>query len=385
MSFEFEFVVVGAGMMGSAAARHLALMGKNVALIGPEEPAHKASHTGVFASHYDQARITRALDADADWSRFAMQSIARYDEIERASGHRFFHEVGSLMAGPEAGPHKGLVQDCTRVGLAHAIEFQSYQGAELAAKFPYFRFPTDIVGLFEAKGAGYVNPRDHVHAQIMAATRSGATVIRSEVTGLEETGDGVRVSCSDGQTYGARKVIVACGPFSKAKKLLPTPIELTTFARTITFFEIDQHEAARLRHMPSLIYVSPDGATDIYVLPPVMYSDGKCWLKLGGGPVDVVLESVADMKNWFRSGGSIAERDALAGMLLEVMPDLTFQSITSGSCVTSYTPTGKPLIGPQSERIIALTGGNGAGAKSSDELGRLGAMAAVGELAAETL
>ena len=34
-------------------------------------------------------------------------------------------------------------------------------------------------------------------------------------------------------------------------------------------------------------------------------------------------------------------------------------------------PKGNPLIYPQSQRIIAFTDGNGAAAKSADELGRL--------------
>ena len=375
---EFDCIVVGAGMMGSAAARHLTLMGKTVALIGPVEPAQKANHSGVFASHYDQARITRALDGDADWSRFAMQSIARYAEIEQAAGHRFFHEVGSLIAGPDAGPHRRMIQESLRVGEAHSVDFQQFKGADLAAKFPFLQFPVGVLGLFEAKWAGFINPRDHVHAQIVAATRGGATLIRSEVTNVLETADGVSVTCADGETYHADKIIVACGPFSKAEGLLPAPIDLTTYARTITFFEIDPQEAARLQHMPTVIYVSPDASTDIYVLPPVTYADGKCWLKLGGGPDDDVLETVAEMKEWFRSDGDPDSRDALAAMLLELMPNLRFQSVTSSSCVTTYTPTGKPLICAQSERIIALTGGNGAGAKCSDELGRLGALAVMG-------
>jgi glycine/D-amino acid oxidase-like deaminating enzyme len=382
---EFEVIVVGAGMMGSAAARHLALLGKAVALIGPEEPADKAAHTGVFGSHYDQARITRALDSDLDWSRFAMQSIARYGEIEKAADHRFFHEVGSLMAGPVAGEHSDFVRDCARVGDKHQIDFDTYQGAELAEKFPYFAFPAGISGLFEGKNAGYVNPRDHVQAQIKAATRSGAMLIRNQVTQIKETADGVQVYSEDGRTYHAEKVIVACGAFSKGKDLLHEPIELATYARTIAFLEIDAAEAARLARMPSLIYVSPDGATDIYVLPPVTYGDGKQWLKLGGGPLDTVLETPEDIKNWFRTDGNVAERDALAAMLLEIMPDLKFRSITSGSCVTSFTPNGKPLIYSPSDHITALTGGNGAAAKSSDELGRLGAMAAMGMLAEEAM
>ncbi|MFP3701778.1 hypothetical protein SB758_40520, partial [Burkholderia sp. SIMBA_013] len=48
----------------SAAARHLAEKVDGVALIGPGEPADITSHQGVFASHYDEARITRTIDGD---------------------------------------------------------------------------------------------------------------------------------------------------------------------------------------------------------------------------------------------------------------------------------------------------------------------------------
>ena len=58
MATDFEFIVIGRGMMGAAAARHLTLEGKRVALIGPEEPSDRLAHQGVFASHYDEARIT---------------------------------------------------------------------------------------------------------------------------------------------------------------------------------------------------------------------------------------------------------------------------------------------------------------------------------------
>ena len=57
MTESFDFIVVGKGMMGAAAARHLALSGARVALIGPDEPTDWANHTGAFSSHYDNARI----------------------------------------------------------------------------------------------------------------------------------------------------------------------------------------------------------------------------------------------------------------------------------------------------------------------------------------
>ncbi len=75
MSARFRYAVVGCGLMGAAAARHLANMTEGVALIGPSEPADKAHHRGVFASHYDEGRITRTIDPDPVWARLARNSI----------------------------------------------------------------------------------------------------------------------------------------------------------------------------------------------------------------------------------------------------------------------------------------------------------------------
>src|SRR3546814_15422875 len=84
-------------MMGAAAARHLSQWTDGIALIGPGEPQDCRSHEGVFASHYDEARITRTIDPDADWARLANRSIARYDEIAVASGIDFCTEAGCLI------------------------------------------------------------------------------------------------------------------------------------------------------------------------------------------------------------------------------------------------------------------------------------------------
>jgi sarcosine oxidase len=73
----FKTIVVGRGMMGAAAARYLALAGDEVAVIGPDEPRDWPRHDGVFASHYDEARITRTIDSDPVWALMANRSIAR--------------------------------------------------------------------------------------------------------------------------------------------------------------------------------------------------------------------------------------------------------------------------------------------------------------------
>ena len=100
MTQHFRTIIVGCGLLGAAAARHLAAMDEGVAVIGPQEPADKVRHEGVFASHYDEGRITRTIDRDPVWARLANRSIARYAEIERESGIDFFTEAGALLVMP---------------------------------------------------------------------------------------------------------------------------------------------------------------------------------------------------------------------------------------------------------------------------------------------
>ncbi|WP_370303861.1 NAD(P)/FAD-dependent oxidoreductase [Pseudooceanicola sp.] len=379
MADQFEVIVVGAGLMGSAAARYLAEMGVDVALVGPEEPTDKSSHDGVFASHYDQARITRKLDADAGWAKIAAAAIERYRTLEQRSGIRFFEEAGSLIAGPQSGATAKFLHDVRAVGTAQAVGFESLAGEALSARFPFFAFPDGIEALFEASHAGWLNPRAHIRAQIALAEAQGAKHHRAEVARVEEQAGHAAVHCADGTVLRADRVVIACGGFSKSQALLPQPIPLTVYARTISFFEIDAAEAARLAAMPSLIYDAPAPGLHIYVLPPVAYPDGTIRIKLGGDPVDVELHGTAEIKDWFRSGGSPEVSAQLAAALQTLMPDLRYRTISHDSCVTSFTSTGKPLIYPQTDRIVALTGGNGVGAKCADELGRLGAMVAIGQ------
>jgi sarcosine oxidase len=363
--------VVGAGMIGAAAARHLAQAGHQVVLIGPPEPQDKSRHDGVFASHYDEGRITRALDPWPFWSRVSRASIARYRQIEADSGVLFFHEVGTVLAGEETSPYITRLRE---VQKQDDIPCETLQDVALAARFPYFRFMDRTLALHEAQGAGYINPRALVRAQISIACKSGARILPDTVLGLEETADGVSIRTDQGRIL-ANQVLVAAGGF--ANSVLPTPLPLTVFARTVVLLEVDANEAARLSAMPSLIWLEPDG-NDPYLLPPIRYPDGRTYLKMGGDVVDVVLPDAAAIKDWFRSGGNPAVGQMLEAQVRARMPDLRIISRHVQPCVTTFTPQNIPALERLSPRVSVAVGGCGRAAKCSDELGRLGAELALG-------
>ena len=44
--------------------------------------------TDIFGAHYDEGRITRAVDRDPTWGTLARRSIANYRELEQLSGQK---------------------------------------------------------------------------------------------------------------------------------------------------------------------------------------------------------------------------------------------------------------------------------------------------------
>lgn len=374
MTPDFKYIIIGRGMMGAAAARHLTQWTDGVALIGPDEPADAKTHPGVFGSHYDEARITRTIDSNPVWARLANRSIARYGEIERDSGIRFYHGVGCLMVGPDPATGHTYINGILKAAETLGVETASMDDAALAEIFPYFGFEPACHGVFEAVNAGYVNPRALVSAQSLLAERQGARRIAETVVSVREEGGLAVVLTAEGKTYRAEKALVAAGGFSIAENLMNRPVDMAVYARTVTFFEIPDEELAQFAGMPSLIYEPRDSRNHIYMLPPVRYPDGKTYLKIGGDPDDILLTRDEDMRAWFRSGGRKSVRDHHAGIIETLVPGIDATRISTGACVVSKTPSGYPAIGyTESPAVAVLTGGCGAAAKSSDEIGRLGA------------
>lgn len=370
----FQYIVVGAGMMGASAAKYLAEGSDGVALIGPGEPHEIKSHDGVFASHYDAARITRTIDSNADWARLANRSIARYGEIERESGVEFYGEVGCLIVGKARGTGYSYIENVCAAADTLRVETDVLDDAALTQRFPYFTFEGGCEGVFERSNAGYVNPRELVRAQISIGQKRGVTRIDGVVVSVAEDGGVATVTTASGESYTAEKVLVAAGGFSIVEGLLPQKLEMEVYARTVAFFEIPEDQLHLYAGMPSLIYEPADVSKHIYLLPPVRYPDGKFYLKIGGEPVDVPLASDREIRDWFRSGGNPRVRDDLAGVIETLIPSIDRARISMAACVTSYPPSGFPAIGYTSAPNIAvLTGGCGASAKSCDEIGRLGA------------
>ena len=365
----YKIVVIGRGMIGSAAARHLAECNEGVACIGPDEPKDRNAHTGVFASHYDEGRMTRIVDPAPEWSMTAKRSIERYRYLERRSDVRFFTPSGYLGLG---GPGQDYNANCMVTGQRHGVRPEHLYASGIRARFPFLAVDDDADGLVETGSAGHISPRRFVAAQTVLAQQAGAEMIRQAARAIRPVSAGVEIELWDGTTLRAGKALIATGAFTAACGLSPLDLGLTVYGRTTVLVRTEGAIAQALRSMPTMI-LSGIGA---YILPPILYPDGHTYLKIGvGTDADMRLTSLHDLQHWFKGSGSHDNRLEFIALLKGLIPVLEgCQHWYTGSCAVTQTSTGLPIIDfAYDERIAVAVGGCGKGAKGADEWGRIAA------------
>ena len=377
-----DIAVIGKGLMGSAALRHLTVNFPelNACVIGPDEPRERKTHPGVFASHYDQGRITRVLDPSPLWGSLARESIKRYAQIEAESGVRFHHAVGCLRATdlPD------VIADVDACAAQFRPPHQRLYASGCRSTYPFLMFSDEFVAWDERGRAGYINPRSLIEAQLTIAQKNGAAIIREIVDEVNCLATGVEIKTREGSTVTADRALVTAGGYSNT--LMGRKLRLRTRSHTILLAEIPASEAARLQRMPAIISTfSHEDVSSLYMLPPVVYPDGKTYIKLGpGGRPDELprpehdLDSATDdhsLLDWFHSDGRTDIAEAMKTALHRMVPGLTALSYHSVPCLITHTAHDHPYIDALApEQLYVTTGGNGAAAKSSDEIGRIGAL-----------
>jgi sarcosine oxidase len=354
-----DVAVIGRGLIGSAAARHLAEGGVTTALVGPREPADRKASEGPFSSHADQGRITRIVGRGMVWAELAARSIRRYGDIEDRSGVPFHTRCGLAVARSDLDDwiDAGLIMGSNVRKVDHDW-LRQMSGIEIAS---------DVPVAYEGGAAGHIDPRRMVAAQSKLTELAGATVIEEAATSVTPIGGGFEIGGPFG-SLSAERVLLATGAFGR-QLLGGAELDLELRPRTIALIEMDATS------LPCLILApSPDERLDeIYWVPPIRYPDGRICLKVGGEPRWSPVIGPGELVDWFGSDGDPGEAEALEAAVRVLLPGIEPVSVPTAPCVVTATPTGLPYIGWVGDGIAVALGGNGSAAKSSDELGRLAA------------
>lgn len=191
--------------MGSAALNHIARRGARV--LGLERftvPNDRGSSHG-------QSRIIRlAYWEDPKYVPLLRRAYALWHELEAAAGERLLITTGSVDAGPrDSVPIRGVRAACADFDLS----CDELDAAELAARFPGYRLPSEIVAFFQPDG-GFLLPERCIVAHVQAAIRHGAVIHENEqVTGWDAR-DGRVVLRTDRDRYEARHLVMTAGAWT---------------------------------------------------------------------------------------------------------------------------------------------------------------------------
>lgn len=393
---DVDVVVIGAGMFGSAAGKYLSESGARVCVVGPAEPARHAQVTAQsFGAHFDEARITRRLGWDPVWQSLDARSLARYRQIEQDSGVDFYTELGSLIL--MAGSISERTLSMLDQSHGDRIPVDRLTEEDLHRELPLLGLPKlsgGVEGLLERTGAGYINPRGLVRAQLELTRRAGGTVRRAAVEGVERTSGGgwvVGVHGDGGPTrIRTERVLVATGALTNHNAVLPEGLELAlhVFTEPNLLLRLSPDQVEEYAGLPPVVTIDPDDIGNLnsssYLVPPVRYPDGHWYARIGPGmqPMVKELSDAEEMVTWSRRQRITDEqREVLGEMMSTLLPGLEPTAVVEAGCLIDKTPSRYPYLGTVDDAgsFCVAVGGNGHGARGSDEMGRLASRVVLGE------
>ncbi|MCS5518972.1 FAD-dependent oxidoreductase [Curtobacterium flaccumfaciens] len=195
-------VVIGAGVVGAATAFALTARGERVLLVEQHARGH---HLG---SSHGATRIFRQGYADPEYVALTTRALELWGALEAAAGEELIVRTGAVDHGrPE-------VVDAIAAALADAdIPHESLTPDQAAARWPGIAFEGHVL---THPSAGRIRSDRTIEVFLTLAERTGLADLRfdTRVTGLEDHGDDVTVTLSDGSAVRTASVVAAVGSWA---------------------------------------------------------------------------------------------------------------------------------------------------------------------------
>jgi sarcosine oxidase len=347
----FDVVVIGLGVMGSAALRELAR--RKLSVLGIEQFA--VGHDR--GSSHGATRIIRlAYFEHPSYVPLVQRAYALWRELEASTGQKLLHVTGVAEMGP---PHGELMKGTLASARPHGLPHEVLSATELMRRFPAFRVPADFIAMVQPDG-GYLLAEPSVRALLAQAKHTGAQVReRVTVRGLEPRAGGVRIVI-DGDAIEADAAIVAAGPWLKS--LLPDlPVGLRV-TRQVTgwFAPLDP-----ARFAPGLfpVFLMESSHGMHYGFPPV-----------GESGVKVAKHHHRDESvdpNDYNRTISTQDESLIRGVLADHIPAANGPLLEAKTCLYTVAPDGDFILDrlPGFPQVIVTSACSGHGFKFAPAIG----------------
>ncbi len=350
----YDAIVVGVGGMGSAALYELAKRGQRVLGIERYGIAHD------MGSSHGFTRIIRlTYYEDPSYVPLLRRAYELWRELQEVMGERVLHITGSIDAGPPGSfTFDGSLESCQTHGIPHEV----LTSAELTARFPGYRLPSDTMAVYQEDG-GFLVPERCIEGYVELAKGLGAEMRTGErVLDWSATSSGVQVTTGTGK-YEAERLVVTAGAWTES--MLPALKGLAVPERQVlAWFEPKKPENFQPATFPVFNVVVDEGR--YYGFPEF----GVPGLKVGRYHH---LEEVADPDTYDREPN--ARDEALLRKFTErYFPDAAGATSSMKACMFTNSPDEHFTIDFLSSRetnVVVAAGFSGHGFKFCSVVGEV--------------
>jgi sarcosine oxidase len=277
---DYEYIVVGVGGVGSAAAYWLSReAGGDVLAL---EQFHLGHDRGGSEDH---SRIIRLSYHAPEYTALTPHTFEAWAEVEEESGTRLVVKTGGLDLEPVEDKPKYVSQYAGAMRAA-GIPFEELSAGEVMRRFPQFRLDGSVRAVYQ-EDAGLVDAGRANATHVALARARGATVLDdTPVRGLRTVGDGVEVE-TDKATFSTRRLVVAAGAWTNhVLGYFGVEIPLTCTQEQVTYFQAPDLEAFSPERFPIWIWHGGPGSS-FYGLPVYGAPGTKTGQDVGGDVVTV--------------------------------------------------------------------------------------------------
>jgi sarcosine oxidase len=284
---DYEYIVVGLGGIGCAAAYRLARRaGSNVLALEQFDIGHDRG------ASQDHSRIIRRSYHSADYVELATAAYEAWSVLERERDTELLVSTGGLDLWP---PEAAIpMDDYTSAMAACGVPFEVLDASEVMKRWPQFRLDDDTVSLYQADSG--IAPAARCNAAHVAMAHAyGAELLEHQrVESIRDAGNEITVAC-DGATYRCSKLVLATDAWTNG--LLASwnfRLPLTVTQEQVTYFSVPRPDDYSPERFPIWIWMDEPS---FYGFPIYGESGPKAAQDVGGRevtPEDRTFDADAD-------------------------------------------------------------------------------------------
>lgn len=353
MKLDYEYIVLGLGGFGSAAAYWLARRA-GAEVLGLEQ--FELGH--VRGESQDHSRIIRLSYHEPHYVELAKHAYRAWSEVEREAGEQLVLRTGGLDLGPREGaiPLAGYSDSMDAAG----VPYERLEAGEIMRRWPQWRLDEEVHGLFQAEGGIALAARGNAAHQRLARAHGATLRDRSPVDGIRPLRDEVEVYAG-GHAYRCRRLVIAAGPWSN-QALLPfglhLPLRITQ--EQVTYFASPRPDDFRPERFPVWIWMDDPC---YYGFPTFGEAGPKVGQDAGGE------ETSANTRTFERDEAAF---DRVVRFLERRLPSAVGPAIYTRTCLYTLTPDRDFVLDLLPERRdVAVAIGGGHGYKFASVIGRI--------------